>query len=62
MAIEVTIKESFPPNTIVCNVSGNENKNISASEVVYHKTSASQTDEEAVLALKTMIENNEEPK
>ena len=46
MAIEVTIKESFPPNTIVCNVSGNENKNISASEVVYHKTSASQTDEE----------------
>lgn len=62
MAIEVTIKESFHPNNIVCNVSGNENKNINGSEVVYYKTSASQTDEEAVLALKTMIENNEEPK
>ena len=62
MAVEVTIKESFDPDIIICNVSGNENKNISASEVVYYKTSPSQTDEEAVLALKTMIENNEEPK
>ena len=62
MAVEVTIKESFDPDVIICNVSGNENKNINASEVVYYKTSPSQTDEEAVLALKTMIENNEAPK
>tara|TARA_R100000664_G_C2754562_1_gene142204 strand:- start:2433 stop:2621 length:189 start_codon:yes stop_codon:yes gene_type:complete len=62
MAVEVTIKQSFDPDIIICNVSGNENKNINASEVVYYKTSASQTDEEAVLALKTMIENDEEPK
>ncbi len=61
MAVTVTITESFP-NTILCSVTGNEDKNINQSEVLYHKTSASQTDEEAVLALKTMIENNEEPK
>ena len=62
MAVEVTIIESFHPDNILCSVSGNENKQINSSEVVYYKTSASQTDEEAVLALKTMIENDEEPK
>ena len=48
MAVEVTIIESFHPDNILCNVSGNENKQINSSEVVYYKTSASQTDEEAV--------------
>lgn len=61
MAVTVTITESFP-NTILCSVTGNEDKNINQSEVLYHKTSESQTDEEARLALQTMIENNEEPK
>ncbi len=61
MAVEVTIKESFHPNNIVCNVSGNENKKINQPIVVYYKTSESQTDEEARIALQTMIENNEEP-
>ena len=62
MAVEVTIKQSFDPDIIICNVSGNENKQINSSEVVYYKTSASQTDEEARIALQTMIENDEEPK
>ena len=61
MAVEVTIKESFHPENIVCNVSGNENKKINQPVIVYYKTSESQTDEEARIALQTMIENNEEP-
>tara|TARA_Y100001938_G_C8097656_1_gene439209 strand:- start:3852 stop:4040 length:189 start_codon:yes stop_codon:yes gene_type:complete len=61
MAVEVTIIESFHPDNILCNVSGNENKQINSSEVVYYKTSASQTDEEARIALQTMIENDEAP-
>jgi len=61
MAVEVTIKESFHPESIVCNVSGNEDKKINQSLLIYYKTSESQTDEEARIALQTMIENNEEP-
>tara|TARA_A100001201_G_scaffold32484_5_gene35027 strand:- start:11 stop:199 length:189 start_codon:yes stop_codon:yes gene_type:complete len=61
MAVEVTIKESFHPENIVCNVSGNENKKINQPVIVYYKTSESQTDEEARIALQNMIENNEEP-
>jgi len=61
MAIEVTIQESFHPNNIVCNVSGNENKKINQPVVVYYKTSESQTDEEARAALQLMIENDEAP-
>ncbi|MBN88303.1 hypothetical protein CMO95_01755 [Candidatus Woesearchaeota archaeon] len=61
MAVEVTIKESFHPENIVCNVSGNENKKINQPVIVYYKTSESQTDEEARIALQTMIENNEDP-
>ncbi len=61
MAVEVTIKESFHPENIVCNVSGNENKKINQPVVRYYKTSESQTDEEARIALQTMIENNEDP-
>ena len=61
MAVEVTIKESFHPENIVCNVSGNENKQINKPVIVYYKTSESQTDEEARIALQTMIENNEDP-
>jgi len=61
MAVEVTIKESFHPESIVCNVSGNENKKINQSVVVYYKTSESQTDEEARAALQLMIENDEAP-
>ena len=61
MAVEVTIKESFHPENIVCNVSGNENKKINQPVIVYYKTSESQTDEDARIALQTMIENNEDP-
>ena len=61
MAVTVTITESLP-TTILCSVTGNEDKNINQSEVLYYKTSESQTDEEARIALQTMIENNEEPK
>ena len=61
MAVEVTIKESFHPENIVCNVSGNENKKINQPVVRYYKTSETQTDEEARIALQTMIENNEDP-
>ena len=61
MAVEVTIKESFHPENIVCNVSGNENKKINQPVIVYYKTSESQTDEEARIAVQTMIENNEDP-
>ena len=61
MAVEVTIKESFHPENIVCNVSGNENKKINQPVIVYYKTSESQTDEEARIALQNMIENNEDP-
>jgi len=61
MAVEVTIQESFHPNSIVCNVLGNENKKINQPVVVYYKTSESQTDEEARAALQLMIENDESP-
>jgi len=61
MAIEVTIIESLH-KTILCNVTGNEDKNINQPQVMYYRTSESQTDEEARLALQTMIENDEEPK
>ncbi len=62
MAVVVTLKESFHPESVICDITGNESKNISASVVVYYKTSNTQTDEEAVLALQAMIENNDEPK
>jgi len=61
MAVTVTIIESLDP-AILCSVTGNEDKNINQSQVLYQRTSESQTDEEARLALQTMIENNEEPK
>lgn len=60
MAVTVTITESFP-TTILCSITGNGSKNINKSQVLYHKTSESQTDEDARLALQTMIENNEKP-
>jgi len=58
MAIEVTIKESLP-SYILCDILGNENKKINQPVVKYHKTSESQTDEEARVALQLMIENDE---
>lgn len=61
MAVEVTIQESFHPEYILCNVSGNENKKINIPLVAYYKTSESQTDEEARIALQTIIENDELP-
>lgn len=61
MTITATIIESLP-RTILCNVTGNEDKKIYQSQVMYYRISESQTDEEAKTALQTMIENDEEPK